>query len=168
MATDLMARVFCGIVCEYATDGEAEIVQAVFSQFGPTLFTFGTGSGKANMFWSDERTIGASSDHTLDLRGSLTNKLGETAAFSLIKAIYIKASADNAGPFGVGDAASNQWVGFLGGATHQLLMYPDASFCYDWGSGFSAITNATNDNLMFGNSLGSSVAYTIAILGESA
>lgn len=169
MATDLMARVFCGIVCEYATDGEAEVVQAVFSQFGPTLFTFGTGSGKADGFWSDERTIAGSSDHTIDLRGSLVNNLGETCAFASIKAMYFKADADNGFAIGIGAAASNQFLGFLGSSTDALVLSPGMGICIDWGAAGSAtVTNSNNDDLKFSNGGGSTVAYTIAILGELA
>lgn len=170
MATDLLARIYCGILCDYAADGEAEAIQGVFSNFGPTMISFGTGAGKANLFWSDERTIAASGDHTIDLQGSLTNKLGETAAFADITAIFIEASTANADLHNlvVGAAASNQWLGFLGGATDTLVLVPGARFCLDLTPGGGGIVNATNDNLKFANAgISSSIAYTIAILGES-
>lgn len=132
-------------------------------------FTDGAGANKVHQLWSSsQRSINASSSEALDLSGTLTDVFNNSIAFTKIKAILIKASASNVNDVVVGGAASNGFISWVGGATHQvnvkpggllLMVAPDAN-------GF-AVTASTADQLKIANSSsGTAVVYDIIIIGE--
>ena len=49
----------------------------------------GTGSGKANRHWSDERSLAEGANETIDLM-ALTDAFGRTLTFTKLKFLYIK------------------------------------------------------------------------------
>src|SRR5690348_4579425 len=55
----------------------------------------GTSSGQVSKVFTDQRTIAASGSENLDLAGSLTDALGATLTFAVVKAIWIKADPGN-------------------------------------------------------------------------
>src|ERR1700750_731848 len=67
----------------------------------------GTGSGQADLVFSDTRTVNASSTDALDLAGSLSGRLGGTLTFVKIKALLVVAHADNTNNVRVNRPASN-------------------------------------------------------------
>jgi len=125
----------------------------------------GTGSGQADVFWSDHRTLAASGTETLDLNGSLSDAFGATVNLTAVKAVLVCGDAANTNNVLVGDAASNAWAAFLGAAgvaTVQpggcmLAMAPNAGY---------AVAGGTTDQLKIANSSsGTGISYTIIVLG---
>lgn len=130
----------------------------------------GTGAGQADKVFTDTRTIAASGTDDLDLAGSLVDGLGQTLTFVKVKAIIVIAADGNTNDVVVGAAASNQFVGPFGAATHTLKVRPGgfvAFACKDataWG-----VTAATGDLLRVANGgAGTSVDYTVIVIGTSA
>lgn len=127
----------------------------------------GTGLNQANQMFSDQRTLAASANESLDLAGTLLNAFGNTITFTKIRAILIRAAVTNTNNVLVGGAASNGWVTWCGAATDtivvrpggfMLLAAPDAT-------GYT-VTAATGDLLKIANSAGgSTVTYDIVIIG---
>jgi hypothetical protein len=130
-------------------------------------FTPGALSGQANLVFSDNRTIAASANDDLDLNGSLPGPLGGTLAFTAIRAIIIRAAATNTNNVVVGAAASNQFVGPFGAATHTLAIRPgDEMVLTARGAGWT-VTPTTGDILRIANSgAGTPVSYDIILLGS--
>lgn len=130
-------------------------------------FTPGALAGQANLVFADNRTIAASSNDDLDLNGSLPGPLGGTLAFTAIRAIIIRAAATNTNNVVVGAAASNQFVGPFGAATHTLAIRPgDELVLTARGAGWT-VTPATGDILRIANSgAGTPVSYDIILLGS--
>jgi|GEM_PF-5041831 len=58
--------------------------------------TFGTGAAKADLEFSDSRTLIASANETLDLVGSLSGAFGDTLSFAKIKGLFVKNTSDEA------------------------------------------------------------------------
>lgn len=118
-----------------------------------------------NLFWSDRRSLAASASHTIDLRGALTNVLGETVAFAKVIAIKVVADTANAHNLHIGNAAANQFLGFLVGTAHLIKLKPGAAFQWDYFAG-EDVTNGSNDDLQFLNSgAGSTIFYNIEVIG---
>lgn len=75
-----------------------------------TAFAFGDGDGEVNNWWSDSRTLAATTGDSIDLAGSLENALG-SAVFDAVKVIVIDIDTPDGtkklrfGPQGVTDAA---------------------------------------------------------------
>jgi len=129
-------------------------------------FGDGTGADQAKIVFTDERTLAASANESLDLAGGLTDAFGQAITFTKIKAIAIKAAAGNTNNVEVGGAASNAFLLFKdatdvlpvrpGGMA--LIVAPDAAGI--------AVTAGTGDLLKVANSGGGTgVTYQIAILG---
>jgi hypothetical protein len=78
-------------------------------------WTDGTGASAANKQWNDYRTLGGSAD-SLDLAGSLANRIGETASFTKVRLFAFKADSTNAGNLTVG-GGSNAWAAAFGTLT---------------------------------------------------
>lgn len=128
----------------------------------------GTTTGKADLVFSDTRTLAASASENLDLAGGLTDVFGAAITFAKIVAIYIKASSANTNSVLIGGAASNGFFGFFNDATDILKLPPGASVLLTNDAGFT-VTAATGDILKAANSAaGTSVSYDIVAVGRSA
>lgn len=148
------------------------------ADFGSPAYTFdeklvidllsGTGNGKADIVFTDERTIAASSNDDLDLAGVLADIFGATITAAKIKAIIIFAAAGNTNNVVIGGAASNA-VPVFSDATDKLPLKPGNFFALtDKDSGIT-VTAGTGDILRIANSgSGTSVTYKIVILAASA
>lgn len=132
----------------------------------------GTGAGQADKVFSDQRTLTASSTEDLDLAGVLTDAFGATITFARIKLILVEALATNVNNVVIGGAASNQFINWVGAATHQVVVRPGGFFVLGTGAADAtgyAVTAGTGDLLRIGNSgAGSSVVYNIVLIGCSA
>lgn len=129
----------------------------------------GTTAGKADQFFSDQRTLSASSSENLDLAGGLTDAFGAALTFVKVKAILVKAADANVNDVVIGGAASNAFVGPLGGTTPTVAVKPGgwAAF-FAPGDGWT-VTASTGDILKMANGgSGSSVTYDIVVIGTSA
>lgn len=120
----------------------------------------GTGAQAANKQWNDYRTLGGASE-TLDLAGTLTNRLGATVSFAKIKSVYIRALSTNAGNIVVG-AGTNPLVSIW---TGTVILQPGADFLIRTPSvnGY-AVTAGTGDIVQVAGASG--YVYEIAIAGE--
>jgi hypothetical protein len=143
-------------------------VRASISEQNLVQFTAGTGTGKADICFDDERTIAASSSENLDLAGALSDVFGSTITAAKVKAIYIEALSTNTNNVVVGGAASNAFVGPFGDATDKLVVEPGCAVCITSKAGW-AVTAGTGDILKVANSgAGTAVTYRVAILAASA
>ena len=126
----------------------------------------GTGAGKASKSFFASRTISASGTDALDLAGVLTDALGQALTFTKIKMIAIQAKSTNAGEItlGGGTAACNS---MFGANTDKIKIKPDGLFVIAApdANGF-AVTASTADTLNIVNTVASTVAYDIVIIGE--
>ncbi len=130
----------------------------------------GTGAGKADLRWSDTRTLTASATEDIDLAGALVDVYGATLTFAKVKAIVISAAAANVNNVVVG-AGTNPWITALN-ATGTITLRPGACVALFAGAADAttyAVTAGTGDILKITNSAGStSVTYDIVIIGSSA
>jgi hypothetical protein len=125
----------------------------------------GSGAGLASKLFSDTRTLAASATESLDLAGSLTDAFGQTLTFAHVKAIYVKAHADNVNDVVLGGAGSNPFVGPWG-ATGTHAVHPGGFVLLADANGFT-VTAATGDLLKVANSSsGTGVTYDIVIIGD--
>ena len=152
-------------------DGSNDLVspKATFDINTLLQLVSGTGSGQADLMFSDTRTIAASSSENLDLAGGLTDPNGNTLTFVKVKAIYIKAASANTNDVQVGGAASNAFTGPFADATDKIsLKAGQAMLITNVATGWT-VTASTGDILKVANSSsGSGVDYDIIIFGTSA
>ncbi|MFE3578714.1 hypothetical protein [Streptomyces vinaceus] len=130
----------------------------------------GTGVGKADRIFHDQRTLAASANETLDLAGTLTDNLGVTTVFARVKAIIIQAAAANANNVVVGANGSADFVGLLN-AAGTITLRPGMWFAAAASSADAtgmAVTATTADMIKIANSgAGTSVTYDIIVIGSS-
>lgn len=129
----------------------------------------GTGSAAADMIWTDERTITASSNEDLDLAGSLAGAFGNTLTFAKIKAILVIANSANTNDVVVGGAGSSAFTGPFNANTSTVSIKPGGVFMIGHpGTGWT-VTATSGDLLRVANSSsGTSVTYKIVLIGTSA
>lgn len=131
----------------------------------------GTGAGNADLLWSDERTLTASSTETLDLVGTLTDAFGATFSPARIKALIVKADADNTNNVVLGDAVATTWAALLG-TDGTIAVRPGATFAVMCGdadaTGYVCAAGSTDSLLVTNSGAGSSVTYQIILVGVSA
>ena len=129
----------------------------------------GTGAGQADLVYAKTRTISASSNEDLDLAGTLTDQYGATITFARIKAVVIQAASANTNNVRLTRPASNGTALFLA-AGDGLDIRPGGMFCWAATDATAvAVTGGTGDLLNVANSSsGSSVTYTVIIIGASA
>jgi hypothetical protein len=126
----------------------------------------GSAAGQANLVFTDTRTIAASSNDDLDLAGVLAHPLGGTITFAVVRAIIVRAAAGNTNNVVIGAAASNQFVGPFGAATHTLALRPGEEMVVtNCGAGWT-VTAGTGDILRIANGgAGTPVTYDIVLIG---
>lgn len=131
----------------------------------------GVAAGQADLIYSDTNTLAASATTTLDLAGVLTD-LGATLTFVKVKGLVVVAATGNSNNVVIGGAASNAFSSMFGDATDKLVVRPGGFAAVGVGAGDLAgyaVTAGTGDQLLIANSgAGTSVTYTIAIVGTSA
>lgn len=130
----------------------------------------GTGANAADKLYLDTNTLAASANVDVDLAGSLSDALGASLSFARVKALFLRARDTNVNNVIIGGAATNQFVGPFGAATHTFAVKPGgflgwiAPDATGW-----PVTAATADLLRIANSgAGSSVTYDVVIIGASA
>ena len=131
-------------------------------------FTEGTDTvGKANILFSDTRTLAASANEDIDLAGVLTNAFGVTITAGEIVAIYIKAASGNTNNVNVTRPASNGFAGPFLAAGDGVSVKPGEYALLASRSGW-AVTAGTGDLLNIANSAGStSVTYDLVVIGRT-
>lgn len=132
-------------------------------------WTNGTTADKADLVFSDTRTVTASSTDPLDLAGSLASVYGATLTFVELKALLVVASTANTNNVRVNRPASNGVPLFLA-ASDGIDVPPGGLFFWACpADGKVTVTASTGDILNFDNSSsGTSVTYDVVIIGASA
>jgi hypothetical protein len=135
-------------------------------------FANGTGAGQYDVLFVDKRTLAASGSEDLDLTGTaLKSAFNANIANAEIVGVLVFAETANTNDVVVGGASANGWFGMFGAANDVVNVKPGGFFAdvaYD-ASGLGAVTAATADLLHIANSSsGTTVTYTIVILGRSA
>lgn len=109
--------------------------------------TNGTGAGQA-LYAASKRQSLAGAPVTLDLYGGLTDGLGTTLNFATICAMVIRNRATTSGhTLTIGNAASNQFAGFLGGATQTIVLRPGGTLVLLAPNDGYTVTNGSADLL---------------------
>lgn len=149
--------------------GDLGTPQKIHSLAVAQMLINGTTEGKANLVFSDQRTISASGSENLDLAGGLTDAFGNAITFVEIVAIIVRAAAGNTNNVEVGGAASNAFATPFGDASDVVVIPPGGLMVLmapntGWG-----VTASTGDLLKIANSGGTTgVTYDILILGRDA
>lgn len=167
MATNLVAAAKAAISGQYSNALEFGSVEQTLKYAASHAFTDGTGANQAQKLFTDQRTLAASANESLDLSGVLQDVFGATLAFTKIKAILVKAADGNTNDVVLGGAASNAWIGPFGASTHTVAVKPGgtAMFVAPDANGY-AVTAGTGDLLKVANSAaGSAVTYDIVLVG---
>lgn len=135
-----------------------------------TQLTVGTGAGAFDKIFADTRTISASSNDDIDLRGSTTDPFGVTSAIVELRFLAIKSAAANLNNIGVGGTVTNQITGIYSDASDQLILRPGMTlFLGPFPDGGVSLTAGTADLLRITNLAGTnSVTYDIFVAGVSA
>jgi hypothetical protein len=131
----------------------------------------GTGAGQADKLWvSGSRSLAASTGEDLDLAGTLVDALGGTLTLARVKALIVVASSANTNNVIVGNAASNGFISWCGGAAHTVTVRPGGFFAIAAPDATAyAVTGGTADLLHVANSgAGTSVTYDVIVIGSSA
>ena len=130
-------------------------------------FTDGTGNFQAQkLYVSAARTLSASANETLDLAGGLTDPLGATLTFTVIKGIYIEAASGNTNDVVIGNATSNGFTGPFGATTHTIAVKPGGKLFLEAPNTGWTVTAGTGDILkVLNGGSGTSVSYDIKIWG---
>jgi hypothetical protein len=122
---------------------------------------------KADLLFSDTRTITASGTDSLDLAGSLSGAFGATLTAAEIVVIFISAHAGNTNNVTVSRPASNGFIGPFLATSDGLAIKPGEWAVFVSETGW-AVTAATGDLLALANSgAGTGVDYDIVIVGRT-
>lgn len=142
--------------------------------FAPELksllqFTNGTTANKADLIFTDTRSVNSASNDDIDLAGVLADAFGATITAAEIVGLMIKSAAANTTVLTVG-AGSNPWITMFAATGDGIKVMPGGvfvNFAPD-ASGLGAVTAGTGDILRVANASGATASYDIVILARSA
>lgn len=125
------------------------------------------GTNKANILFSDRRTLAASANEDIDVAGALTDAFGSTIAAAEVVAIFVSAASGNTNAVNVTRPASNGFAGPFAAAGDGISIKPGEWQPFVSQSGW-AVTAATGDLINIANSgAGTPVTYDIVIVGRT-
>lgn len=129
--------------------------------------TNGTGAGKAQQVFHDQRTLEGGASEDLDLSGGFDNAFGESVSFTDIKALYIEAASTNTDDLLVGGATANGFATMFGESTDKLVLKPGgAVLLFAPGADGYAVTADTGDLLKVADGGAGGATYDIVVIGE--
>lgn len=169
MTAGVTATVSAAIAGAVTKTNAISQVEGDFNEKFTTSILPGTGAGKADIVFSDTRTLAASATENLDLSGVLTDVFGGTIAAAKIKAVGIHAASANTNNVEVGGAASDAAALWFKDVTDIEVIPPGGwSVHVHPGAGWP-VTAATADLLKIANSAGTTgVDYDVVIIAASA
>lgn len=132
-------------------------------------FANGTGANQADLVYGATRTLAASANEDLDLAGVLADAFGATITMAEVVGLIVAADAANVNNVVVGDAT--QPVPLFGGTNPTVAVKPGGIFVLfapNAAGQFTVGAGATDDLKVANSGSGSSVTYTIVVLGRSA
>jgi hypothetical protein len=139
------------------------------SAVGPQFsLAYGTGSGQADLYVVQFRTLAFGAAETLDLyAGTVLDVFGDAAAFRTLRQVvlWVYAGGDAAGVT-VGNAAANPHPLFFGATTQTWGIYPSGPGLVG-GSLAGVAVSTTARNLKVLNNGAVSVTYGLALAGGS-
>lgn len=164
LITELTPR----LVAAYTGSGDLATPSVPLDIGDRIRMTSGTTTGKADLMWSDTRTLAASGTEDLDLAGSLTDAFGTAFTVVKLKLVYVTADDGNTNDVQITRPASNGVPLFLA-AGDGLAVGPGGCFVWCAPAAGVAVTAATGDLITFTNSAGSTgVTYSVVLIGTSA
>lgn len=164
----LTTSLHAGIVGNYSKAVDLSSPQATVALGLAASLGSGTLNTQADRIWADTRTLAASTSEDLDLVGVQLDAFGDLFAPLEIVAIMVFAADTNINNVVIGGAASNQFVGPFGAATHTHSIKPGGVWFWYAPAGWT-ITAGTGDLLkVLNGGAGTSVDYSIIVLGRSA
>lgn len=163
MAKSFSGNIKLSVSGSFTNNNDLDTVSQAINYSKKFDLTNGTGADQANMYFSDQRAIGAVPDD-LDLYGGLTDAYGATINFAVIKGIIVYAASANSGNITIGgDAAA--FVNWVSNATDSIVIKPGGMFAIvDPSAGGYAVTNTTADVLQINGTNGD--VYDIILIGE--
>lgn len=172
MAHSLVSSVDLKVVGTVTDVQDLATAEASLVQTYSTAMSSGTTAAKADLMFSDSRTLTASSHEDLDLGGVLVDPLGAVLTFAKVKAIIIRASAGNTHNVVVGGDATSTFFSWVGAEGDSVVVRPGGTFALFTGDGDGtayAVTATTGDLLRITNGGASTpVTYDVIIIGTSA
>lgn len=172
MSATLVTKVQLSTVATLTKALDLVNATAPMSQTFKAVLSSGTGAGKADLIFSDTRTILASAADDLDLAGGLTSPLGDSLTFVKVKALIVSASTANTNTVLVGGDAGNTFLTWVVGENDGVVLRPGATLALFAGQDDATaypVAAGTGDLLRITNgSSGSTVDYSIVIIGTSA
>lgn len=148
--------------------GAPDIGTADYNLDMPTVlkeFAPGASAGQVSKLFTDRRTLAGFAAEDIDLSGALVDPLGQTAVFTVVKALLVKADPANANPVVVGGAASNGFVGPFGAANDTVAVPPGGCLLLVHPGAGWTVTAGTADLLHVANGGAGSATYDIVIAG---
>lgn len=143
---------------------------------GPVVHTFerdieltdGTTSGKADLAWSDRRTLSGSGNEVLDLAGSLSDSFGNTITFAEVVLVYVRnrESADG-NDLQVGPDSTAGWEGLVADASDRITVAA-GGFLLWYDPNGQAVSGGSTDELYVEDVGGNGATYDVLIVGRSA
>lgn len=158
----LTSKITIDFEANYAAGNDIADAEQVVAFAKRVSLATGTGVGKADILFTDERTLAAGANEELDLAGVLADAFGATVAAAKLKAIIVVADDDNGGNIEIGGAASNAFVLFKD-ATDIGVVEAGCFFAQTFRTG-RTVTAGTGDKLKMLNTDGAAGASYRLIL----
>lgn len=166
----LNGRLIAAAQFDYTSALDLATANTPLNMTSSLALTNGIGASQSDKIFHDTRTLAPSANEDLDLAGVLLDAYGAALAFARVKGLIVRATAANTNNVIVGNATSNGFVSWVGGAVHTVTVRPGgllALFAPD--AVAYIVTAATADLLRVANSAGGTpVTYDIVIVGASA
>jgi hypothetical protein len=167
-AASLKSRVEVVVTGELTSALDLTTVSSPLSLRRALELANGAGAGQANVIWSDQRTLAASTPESLDFAGGgLVDAFGTAVAPARIRALIIYASPANTNNLTLfGDAAS---ILFLNTAATTVTLKPGGMYVFtDPSAAGVVVTGTTADIIKVANAgSGTTVTYDIVVIGSS-
>ena len=167
-AASLTANIKLIVSADYSSSGDLVTASSNLRQQYALSLADGVSADQADMVFSDQRTLAASTPEDLDVSaGALSDAFGTTFTLVKLKVLVVCAASGNTNTVDVGGDANS--VPFFAAAADFVSVHPGGCLTLTNPvlAGY-AVTNATGDIVQVANGgAGTSVTYDIIMIGTS-
>lgn len=166
MATSLSAQLKLSLSMALTQQSDLTVENSTGTFTHSLALANGTSANQADILWSDQRTLAAGANESLDLNGtSLKDAFQTSVAMAKIKLILVENVSGQAITIG---GATNPLVGWVADPTDCVVLEPGGLFVItNPGTGYP-VTATTGDLLKITNAAGGATVYNIIVIGTSA
>lgn len=146
---------------------DIELPRSVIAFVKQYIWPNGSGADKANIMFTDIRTLSGSSVEIIDFLGGLTSSLNTVLNLVAVKTLIIRSFPGNTGTLTFGPHSVNGFTAIVNDVSDRIVVRPGGLAVLVAPNAVGYFVDATRRNLIITNTSTASSTYDFIVVGET-